>query len=148
MKSGANSGLQQAATAAGFIALCLNIYIVISDQWRINDIENVVLESVRRSSGLFYKCSLTLSDNKRACEDYDTFFVDLPPAIIGSRILCVGGAIFGFLGTVSLLISASCTTFASVELDEKTQGFAWKASKGKGTFRCENVICEKCLPRY
>jgi len=133
IKTGASSALQQAATAGAFLALCLNIYIIISDQWQINDIENVVLESVRRSSGLFYKCSITEGDDKRACEDFDTFFVDLPPAIIGSRILCVGGAFFGFLGTVSLLISASCTTFAAVELDEKTTGYAWKATKGKGT---------------
>lgn len=133
MKSGASSGLQQGATFGAFLALCLNIYIIVSDQWQINDIENVVLESVRRSSGLFYKCSITEGDDKRACEDFDTFFVDLPPAIIGSRILCVGGAIFGFLGMVSLLISASCTTFAAVELDEKTNGYAWKATKGKGT---------------
>lgn len=111
MKTGAKSGLQQGATAGAFIALCLNIYIIVSDQWQINDIENVVLESVRRSSGLFYKCSITTGagDQKRACEDYDTFFVSLPSAIIGSRILCVGGAIFGFLGTVSMLISAGCT---------------------------------------
>ena len=109
LKTGASSALQQAATAGAFLALCLNIYIILSDQWQINDIENVVLESVRRSSGLFYKCSITEGDDKRACEDFDTFFVDLPGAIIGSRILCVGGAFFGFLGMVSLLISASCT---------------------------------------
>jgi len=131
MKSAANETLQLVALVLSFLSTGMLIYIICSDQWMINDIEGTVLESVRRSSGLFYKCSLTLSDSKDACEDYDTFFVSLPPAILGSRILTAISLVLSCLGTIFLLLGASFTSFMADEYDERKGGYLFIATPAK-----------------
>jgi len=130
IKSAANGTLQMAALVLATLSTGLTIYIICSDQWMLSDIEGTVLESVRRSSGLFYKCSLTLSDSKDACEDYDKFFVSLSPAILGSRILTSIGLCLAALGVILLLLGASFTSFMAEEYDER-KGYLWVASSAK-----------------
>ena len=48
--------------------------------WRRNDLEGEVLESIRRSSGLWTKCTY-LSTGNWNCDAYDRFFIGLPAAL-------------------------------------------------------------------
>jgi len=130
--SGASNGtLQLVACFLSLLALGLEIYMAVSNKWTVNDIENTVLESVRRTSGLFYKCTITENDSKEACEDYDVFFVGLPAAVMGGRVLTVGSASMSFIALLLIAIGGSCTTLMAKETDEIRSGFAWSAGPTK-----------------
>ena len=77
MKTNASDGMGLAAAFMILASFLLNIYVAQSDFWAINDIEGVVVQQVRRSQGLFFKCTYD-GTGQRACEDYDQFFVSLP----------------------------------------------------------------------
>lgn len=141
IKTSANGNLQLFSLILAFISTGMIIYIICSDRWAMSDIEGTVLEAVRRGNGLFYKCSLTFSDGKDACEDYDTFFVSLPPAILGSRILVSVGLFFGVLGTIFILLGGSFTSFMAEESDEKTTSFLWIATPTKAKVAIGGGIC-------
>lgn len=112
INSGANSGLQSIALFIVLLTTGANVFVTCSNVWMTNDIEGLVLESIRRTGGLFYKCT-SEGNGKQACEDYDQFFVGLPTAFIIGRILMVSSVILSTFSLILGMLGASCTSFVT-----------------------------------
>jgi len=88
--------------ALTFIACCL-------PYWRSNDIEGEVIETIRRSSGLWTKCTYISTGNWN-CDAYDRFFIGLPAALQAARALTILAILFFTIGIGVSFIGLDCTT--------------------------------------
>ena len=76
----ANGALQVISLMLCIMCFILIILTCVMPFWRRNDLEGEVLESIRRSSGLWTKCTY-LSTGNWNCDAYDRFFIGLPAAL-------------------------------------------------------------------
>lgn len=87
-----------------FTAACL-------PYWRSNDIEGEVIETIRRSSGLWTKCTYISTGNWN-CDAFDRFFIGLPPALQAARALTIISLLFQFFAVCVAIVGLDCTTVA------------------------------------
>lgn len=80
--------------------------------WRRNDLEGEVIESIRRSSGLWTKCTW-LSTGNWNCDAYDRFFIGLPAALQAARALTIISLFFNLIGMCASIVGLDCTTVAA-----------------------------------
>ena len=76
----ANGSLQVVGLFTSILCFALMLCVCILPYWRRNDLEGEVLESIRRSSGLWTKCTFLATGNWN-CDAYDRFFIGLPAAL-------------------------------------------------------------------
>lgn len=76
----------------------LTIASLLNRHWRVNDIEGLVVENVRRSAGLWYKCTEEIANNKISCEDIEKFWAALPGPILCGRIFYIIAVGFSGIG--------------------------------------------------
>lgn len=78
-------------------------------EWRTNDVEGEVIESIKRSSGLWSRCTFYNTGNWQ-CDQYDTFFLGLPtPLQMARAATCIALAFQG-LGTLAAFVGMDCTS--------------------------------------
>lgn len=85
--------LQGGAFTLTWITIGLTLFVIVYPCWRINDTEGEIVEVIRRTQGLWIKCAWFPQGNYN-CEDYDRFFIDLPPAITGARVFTIVALLF------------------------------------------------------
>ena len=93
-----------------FVNIVLTFICLTSNNWKINDVEGEVVESIKRTQGLWTKCSFFPTGNWQ-CEDYDKFFIALPAEIIAARILTVVAFVFQVLAVFLTPFAMYCTRF-------------------------------------
>ena len=93
-----------------FANLGLTIAVISLPDWRINDVEGEVVELIKRTQGLWTKCSFFPTGNWQ-CEDYDKFFIALPNEIIGARVLTCLALAFQVFTVVLMPFGMYCTRF-------------------------------------
>ena len=76
-----------------WIALLLSIATIATPEWRKNDVQGEVVETIIRTQGLWWKCTFYPTGNWQ-CDDYDRFFIALPTAVIGARVFCMLSLVF------------------------------------------------------
>lgn len=106
--------LSEAYKSMAFVLSTINIILTFicltSDNWKINDVEGEVVESIKRTQGLWTKCSFFPTGNWQ-CEDYDKFFIALPAEIIAARILTVVSFVFQAFAVFLTPFAMYCTRF-------------------------------------
>lgn len=77
--------------------------------WRTNDVEGEVIESIKRSSGLWSRCTYYNTGNWQ-CDHYDTFFLGLPGPLQCARACVCIAITFQSLATLAAFVGMECTT--------------------------------------
>lgn len=114
----ANGSLQVVGLFTSILCFALMLCVCILPYWRRNDLEGEVLESIRRSSGLWTKCTFLATGNWN-CDAYDRFFIGLPAALQAARALTIIGILFNIIGTLSAVVGLDCTTIAADQPSSK-----------------------------
>ena len=110
--------------------LCLigSVVVMLNREWRINDQEGLVVEQIRRTAGLWYKCTYQM-DAARSCEDIDKFWAALPNAILVGRILMILNVFTTACGLIFLFVGSS---FTSCQANKgRNTGYFFTAKKSK-----------------
>ena len=90
------------------IAGCLNFFITCFPEWRRNDPQGDLIETIVRTQGLWMSC-ISYPTGNFACEDFDRFFIALDSAIIGSRALCILACVLWLFALCCGIAGSSCT---------------------------------------
>jgi len=93
-----------------FLGLVLTVVSLLNRHWRVNDIEGLVVENVRRSAGLWYKCTEEIS-GQISCEDIEKFWAALPMPILCGRIFFIISTGCSAFSVIFLYIGSSFTSF-------------------------------------
>jgi len=108
----ANGAMQVISLLLTILCFKLILLCCILPYWRRNDLEGEVIESIRRSSGLWTKCTFLATGNWN-CDAYDRFFIGLPAALQAARALTIISLIFNLVGICTSIIGLDCTTVAA-----------------------------------
>jgi len=107
----ANGPLQVVGVLLTLICFILTFIAACLPYWRSNDIEGEVIETIRRSSGLWTKCTFISTGNWN-CDAYDRFFIGLPAALQAARALTIIALFFQLSAIAISFIGLDCTTVA------------------------------------
>ena len=80
----ANGFIQLVAFVLMMAAAVMTICICVSPEWKTNDTQGEVIETIRRSQGLWISC-MTMSSGHWQCDQYDQFFLGLPAPLQCAR---------------------------------------------------------------
>lgn len=130
-----NSGVQLIGLMVTMMTFVLIIIACVLPFWRRNDLEGEVIETIRRSSGLWTKCTYLATGNWN-CDAYDRFFIGLPPSLQGARALTIIAMMFSVFSCLSAIVGLDCTTVA---MDQP--GVKQKCMLGGGVFAILSGIC-------
>lgn len=89
-----------------WISLLLSIATIAIPDWRKNDVQGEVVETIIRTQGLWWKCTFFPTGNWQ-CDDYDRFFIALPTAVIGARVFCMLALVFQLIIIVTVPLGFS-----------------------------------------
>lgn len=104
----ASSFIQLFGFLISLIGMIITIVICARPNWRINDLDGEVIESIRRSSGLWSRCTYYNTGNWQ-CDQYDTFFLGLPaPLQVARAGVCIALAFQG-LASIAAFAGMECT---------------------------------------
>ena len=92
------------------LGFALTIVSLLNRHWRVNDIEGLVVENVRRSAGLWYKCTEEVN-GQISCEDIEKFWAALPMPILCGRIFYIIAVGASGLSIIFLYIGCQFTSF-------------------------------------
>ena len=106
--------LQGVTIALSMSGWTFSVICLLDRAWRINDQEGLVVEQVRRSAGLWYKCTNEFKI-KRSCEDIQKFWAALPAPILVGRCLMILAIGLESLAIVGFYISSGFTSFLSIK---------------------------------
>ena len=122
--------LQLEAASLFLAVLCLagGVIVMLNREWRVNDQEGLVVEQIRRTAGLWYKCTYQMG-TARSCEDIDKFWAALPNAILVGRVLMIINIATTGFGVILLYMGSSFTSHCSIA--NKDVGYMHTARKSK-----------------
>ena len=80
----ANGFIQLVAFVMMMAAAVMTICICVFPEWKTNDTQGEVIETIRRSQGLWISC-MTMSSGHWQCDQYDQFFLGLPAPLQCAR---------------------------------------------------------------
>jgi len=104
----ASSFVQLFGYMVSLIGMILTIIICARPNWRVNDLDGEVIESIRRSSGLWSRCTYYNTGNWQ-CDQYDTFFLGLPaPLQVARACVCIALAFQG-IASLAAFAGMECT---------------------------------------
>lgn len=90
------------------VGLIMTICICAMPEWKTNDVEGEVIESIKRTQGLWSKCTFYNTGNWQ-CDQYDTFFLGLSaPLQTGRATVCIA-LVFQGLATLAAFAGMECT---------------------------------------
>lgn len=97
--------------AVGLLAIGTLIAAIatLSNEWAQSDVKGEVLETIRRSWGLWMKCQ-HVSAGLNTCDHYDRLILGSPTELILSRAFMLIGVLLGTVGIVVMLAGADCAT--------------------------------------
>ena len=101
-----------------WISTILTVGCIALPDWRKNDVQGEVVETIIRTQGLWWKCTFFPTGNWQ-CDDYDRFFIALPTAVIGARVFCMLSAAFQLIILISVPIGMDCAHV--IENDPRTK---------------------------
>jgi len=130
-----NSGVQILALLLTMVTFVMILIACILPFWRRNDLEGEVIETIRRSSGLWTKCTYLATGNWN-CDAYDRFFIGLPRALQAARGLTIVSLFLGFCASVTSVVGLDCTT---IGMDQP--GLKQKCMLAAGTMQVLAGIC-------
>ena len=118
----ASSFVQLFGYLVSLIGMILTIVICARPNWRVNDLDGEVIESIRRSSGLWSRVSISFVENilkilqctyyntgNWQCDQYDTFFLGLPaPLQVARACVCIALAFQG-IASLAAFAGMECT---------------------------------------
>jgi len=106
--------LQGVTIVLSIFGWIFSLICLLNRAWRINDQEGLVVEQVRRSAGLWYKCTNEFAV-KRSCEDIQKFWAALPAPILVGRVLMILAIGLESLSIVGFYIGSGFTSFLSIK---------------------------------
>ncbi|XP_002129997.2 claudin-7 [Ciona intestinalis] len=107
-----NGGLQVGGFVLGLIGWILGIVTCTLPDWRKNDLQGEVIESVIRTTGLWVRCT-TQATGLWTCDDYDSFFLGLPVALQAARACVCLSMAMGFLSCICAVFGMECTNVSA-----------------------------------
>lgn len=141
----ANGFIQLVAFVMMMAAAVMTICICVFPEWKTNDTQGEVIETIRRSQGLWISC-MTMSSGHWQCDQYDQFFLGLPAPLQCARA-CVCMALA--LQAIAFLVSFAgldCTnlisTYPEDDPEEINKNLKKKLMLGVGII---NIVCAVLL---
>lgn len=105
----ANAFLEIFGFFLSMIGIVLTVVCCVLPEWRTNDVEGEVIESIKRSSGLWSRCTFYNTGNWQ-CDQYDTFFLGLPAPLQCARAAVCIALVFQCLSFLVGFVAMDCTT--------------------------------------
>jgi len=108
----ANSFLQLLGFVLSLVGTIMTICICVFPEWKVNDTQGEVIESIRRSHGLWISC-MTMSSGHWQCDEHDQFFLGLPAPLQTARACVCLSLAFQAISLLVSLAGLECTNLIS-----------------------------------
>lgn len=113
----ANMGVELIGFLLSICGLVMTIVACSLPEWKTNDMEGEVIESIRRSSGLWSKCTFYNTGNWQ-CDQYDKFFLGLPAPLQTARAGVCIALVFQGLAALAAFVGMDCTNLLPSDIPE------------------------------